>query len=73
LTIDSPRAGQSWSIREARQGVQFFSGRRTTDAQGNIVLTTSPREVNGVTDVYTAQARNLGTGETCTARVALPG
>jgi hypothetical protein len=72
LTVNSTRAGQPWSVKLLRQGSQFFSTQRTTDGQGNFTVTHSAREVNGVDDVYTAQARNLRTGETCSARVVLP-
>jgi hypothetical protein len=72
LTINSPRAGQTWSVQLFRQGNQFFSAQRTTNAQGDFTVNRSAREVNGVDDVYTARAQNLRTGETCSARVVLP-
>jgi hypothetical protein len=72
LTVNSPRAGQRWSVQFARQGVQFASTTVTTNAQGDFTLTRRAREVNNVDDAYTARARNLATGETCAARVVLP-
>jgi hypothetical protein len=72
LTVDSARAGQAWSVQMARQGTQFFSGQRTTNAAGDFTINTTAREVNNVNDVYTARARNLRTGEVCSARVVLP-
>jgi hypothetical protein len=72
LTVNSTRAGQPWSVALLRQGTQFFSTRVTTNAQGDFTVTHSAREVNNVNDVYTARARNLRTGETCSARVVLP-
>jgi hypothetical protein len=72
LTVDSRRAGQTWSVTLSRQGTQFFSTQRTTDGAGNVVLTRNAREANGVDDAYTARARNLRTGEVCSARVVLP-
>jgi hypothetical protein len=72
LAVDSSRAGQAWSVALSRQGTQFFSTQRTTDAAGNLVVTRNAREANGVDDVYTARARNLRTGEVCSARVVLP-
>ena len=71
LTVDSPRAGQTWSVTLSRQGTQFFSTQRTTDGAGNFVVTRNAREVNNVNDAYTARARNLRTGEVCSARVVL--
>ena len=68
----SVTAGQTWSVQMARQGTQFFSGRRTTNAAGDFTINTSAREVKNVDDVYTARARNLSTGEVCSARVVLP-
>jgi len=72
LTIDSTRAGQAWRVQLSRQGTQFFSTQRTTDAQGNLTVSRSAPEVSKVDDVYTARARNLRTGEICSARVVLP-
>lgn len=72
LTVNSTRAGQTWSVQMARQGVQFFSGQRTTNASGDFTINTTAREVKNVNDVYTARARNLRTGEVCSARVVLP-
>ena len=55
----------------------FRSGQRqrftwTVTVAGNFTVTRNAREVNGVNDVYTARARNLATGEICSARVVLP-
>lgn len=72
LTVNSTRAGQAWSVALSRQGTQFFTTQRTTDGQGDFVVTRNAREVNGVDDAYTARARNLRTGEVCSARVVLP-
>ena len=72
LTVDSTRAGQTWSVALFRQGVQFFSTQKTTNTSGDFTVSHSAREVNGVDDVYTAKARNLRTGETCSAKVVLP-
>jgi hypothetical protein len=72
LVVNSTRAGQAWSVTMARQGTQFFSTQRTTNAQGDFTINRSAREVNDVDDVYTARARNLRTGEVCSARVVLP-
>ena len=72
LVVNSTRVGQAWSVTMARQGAQFFSTQRTTNAQGDLTINRSAREVNDVNDVYTARARNLRTGEVCSARVVLP-
>jgi hypothetical protein len=72
LTVNSTQAGQNWSVAMSRQGTQFFSTQRTTNSQGDFTVDRSAREANGVNDVYTARARNLRTGETCSARVVLP-
>jgi hypothetical protein len=72
LTVNSTQAGQTWSVAMSRQGTQFFSTQRTTNSQGDFTVTRSAREANGVNDAYTARARNLRTGETCSARVVLP-
>jgi hypothetical protein len=72
LTVNSTRAGQTWSVALSRQGTQFFSTQRTTNAAGDFTVTRNAREANGVDDVYTARARNLRTGEVCSARVVLP-
>ena len=50
----------------------FFTTQRTTNSSGDFTVTHNAREANGVNDVYTARARNLSTGEICSARVVLP-
>ena len=70
--VNSPRAGQTWNVALSRQGSVFFTTRRTTNSAGDFTVTRNAREVNGVNDVYTARARNLATGEICSARVVLP-
>jgi hypothetical protein len=72
LTVNSTRAGDTWNARLLRPGTQFFATQRTTNAQGDFTVTHSAREANNVDDVYTAMARNLRSGETCSARVVLP-
>lgn len=72
LTVNSSRTGQTWSVALFRQGTQFFSTQRMTNSAGDFTVSRSAREVNGVDDVYTARARSLRTGETCSARVVLP-
>ncbi|MCW2700642.1 MAG: hypothetical protein JWQ45_2177 [Blastococcus sp.] len=72
LSVNSVRAGDTWSVRMFRQGAEFFSIQRTTNAAGDFTLNRSAREVNDVNDAYTARAQNLRTGEVCSARVVLP-
>jgi hypothetical protein len=72
MVVNSPRAGQTWNVALSRQGSVFFTTRRTTNSAGDFTLTRNAREANGVNDAYTARARNLTTGEICSARVVLP-
>jgi hypothetical protein len=72
LTVNSSRSGQTWNVTLSRQGNQFFSTQRTTNSQGDFTVTRNAREQNGVNDAYTARARNIRTGEVCSARVVLP-
>jgi hypothetical protein len=72
LTVNSSAAGQAWTVTLSRQGSQFFSTQRTTNSQGDFTVTRNAREQNGVNDAYTARARNIRTGEVCSARVVLP-
>ena len=72
LFVNSRRAGQTWNVALSRQGSVFFTTQRTTNSSGDFTVTRNAREANGVNDVYTARARNLSTGEICSARVVLP-
>jgi hypothetical protein len=72
LFVNSTRAGQNWNVALSRQGSVFFTTQRTTNSAGDFTVTRNAREANNVNDVYTARARNLSTGEICSARVVLP-
>jgi hypothetical protein len=72
LFVNSSRAGQTWNVAFSRQGSVFATTQRTTNSSGNFIATRTAREVNDVNDAYTARARNLRTGEICSARVVLP-
>ena len=72
LLVNSTRAGQTWNVALSRQGSVFFTTQRTTNSAGDFTVTRNAREANNVDDVYTGRARNLRTGEICSARVVLP-
>lgn len=65
--VDQNANGARWRVVLKNDGIQYFSGIRTThDPSGS--FTVSRRTTDGAgPDVITATARNLATGETCSA------
>jgi hypothetical protein len=63
--VDSNVAGQTWSVRIAKNGVRIFAGRRVTQAPSGS-FTVRLRTANGPgVDRFRASATNRANGETC--------
>jgi hypothetical protein len=69
LEVDSNRNGQTWAVRITDNGVAVFSGKRVTHAPSgsfSIELRTANRSGR---DAFVGTARDVKTGQLCTARV----
>jgi len=70
LEVDSNRVGQTWSVRLTDNGTQVFAGRRVTRGpSGSFSVERHTANRPGV-DRFVGTARNVATGETCTARLS---
>ncbi|MEY2401985.1 MAG: hypothetical protein QOJ08_2096 [Ilumatobacteraceae bacterium] len=67
--VDSNRNGQVWSVRIRDNGVQVFSGQRTTVAPSGSFSISRHIANRAGTDTIVATASNAKTGETCTGTV----
>jgi hypothetical protein len=67
--VDSNRNGQVWSVRIRDNGVQVFSGQRTTVAPSGSFSISRHLANRAGTDTIVATASNAKTGETCTGTV----
>jgi hypothetical protein len=67
--VDSNRNGQVWSVRIRDNGVQVFSGQRTTLAPSGSFSISRHIANRAGTDTIVATASNAKTGETCTGTV----
>jgi hypothetical protein len=73
LEVDSNRVGQTWSVRIKDNGVLVHSGTaRTVAPSGSFEVERRVANRAG-TDTITAYARHAASGQTCSARVVLPG
>jgi hypothetical protein len=69
--VDQNRNGQTWNVRLKQDGVQFWSGKRTTKApSGSFEVRKLASDKSGV-HTFVGRARNPKTGEVCrgTARI----
>jgi hypothetical protein len=67
--INTEAAGQQWTVTLADHGTAFFSGTVVSDPTGINVTKMTPAQPGG--QVMTADARNLGNGETIHGSVTL--
>ena len=69
--VDSNRVGQQWNVVIKDNGVTVFTGTRTTTApSGSFEVNRRIRNRAG-TDTIVASAKNVRTGEHCTARASI--
>lgn len=71
LEIDTNRAGQTWAVRIADNGVLRFAASRVTLAPSRSFTVRLLTPNRAGVDHFVGTARNTRTGETCTARVNL--
>jgi hypothetical protein len=69
--VDSNVAGQVWSVRLVDNGVQVFSGKKTTVAPSGSFSVERRIANRGGKDTIVASASNAKTGESCTGTVAV--
>jgi hypothetical protein len=69
LVIVGGAEGEDWNVFMDDNGVGFFSGSRTSRADGLVVVRRRTGDRAG-TDRITAGAHDTATGETCNARAA---
>lgn len=63
--VDTPKIGQTWSVRMKQNGVVFFTGTRaTTSPSGSFEVRRVRPNTSGL-DTFVARAVNLKTGEVC--------
>lgn len=63
--VDTPRIGQTWSVRMKQNGVIFFTGTRTTTSPSGSFEVRRVRPKTTGPDSFIARAVNLKTGEVC--------
>jgi hypothetical protein len=63
--VETSRAGRAWSVKMWQNGNVFFTGTRTTQADGDFQVRFL-RTNNAGTDTFKGQAVNLSSGQTCT-------
>ena len=63
--VDTPRIGQTWSVRLKQNGVRFFLGTRTTTSPSGSFEVRRVRPNTPGSDFFVARAVNLRTGEVC--------
>jgi len=69
--VDQNKVGDTWRVKLSHNGDRFFSGTRTTQApSGSFELRKLTNDAAG-TDTIRARARNLSTGEVCTATASI--
>lgn len=69
--VDSNRNGQVWNVRIKQNGVQVFSGARTTVAPSGSFGVERTFADNAGIDRFVAVATNPRTGETCRGTLSL--
>ncbi|MFL5737742.1 MAG: hypothetical protein ACJ76P_10425 [Actinomycetota bacterium] len=69
--VDQNKVGDTWRVKLSDNGDRFFSGTRTTQApSGSFEVRKRTNDATG-TDTIRARARNLSTGEVCTATASI--
>jgi hypothetical protein len=71
LEVDTNRVGQTWAVGITDNNVRVFSGNRVTTAPSGSFSVRVLTANRAGTDSFVGTARNLKTGQTCTARVRL--
>ena len=71
MEVDSNRNGQTWAVNLTDNKVRVFSGNRVTVAPSGSFGVRVLAANRAGTDTITGTARNLSTGERCTATVRL--
>ena len=68
---DSGIAGQRWALTLRQDGAVIASAVRTTNVDGEAQLRLRGVQNTGGTDTFAGSARNLRTGETCSASASI--
>lgn len=68
--IEGGRSGQDWHIFLSDNGVNIFSGTRTSESGGHVEVRVRTTDRSGA-DAVKAAANNVATGESCTGRATL--
>jgi len=69
--VDTPRIGQTWSVKMFQNGTRFFSGTRTTQSpSGSFEVRFLRTNTSGI-DTFKGKAVNLTTGETCIGQASI--
>jgi hypothetical protein len=70
LEIEGGRSGQDWHIFLSDDGVNIFSGTRTSESGGHVEVRVRTTDRAGA-DAVKAAANNVVTGESCMGRATL--
>ena len=71
IEVDSNRVGQTWTVGITDNANAIFTGNRVTTAPSGSFSVELRSANRAGTDHFVGVARNVATGETCTARVQL--
>ena len=69
--VDQNKVGDTWRVKLRHNGVEFFTGTRTTQAPSGSFEVRKVVDNAAGTDTVRARARNLSTGEVCTASASI--
>jgi hypothetical protein len=70
LEIEGGRSGQAWHIFLSDNGVNIFSGTRTSEGGGHVEVRVRTTDRSGA-DAIKAAANNVVSGESCAGRATL--
>jgi hypothetical protein len=70
LEIEGGRSGQDWHLFLSDNGMNIFSGTRTSGSGGHVEVRVRTTDRSGA-DAVKAAANNVVTGESCTGRATL--
>jgi len=70
LEIEGGRSGQDWHLFLSDDGVNIFSGTRTSEGGGHVEVRVRTTDRSGA-DAIKAAANNVVSGESCTGRATL--
>ena len=70
LEIEGGRSGQAWHIFLSDNGVNIFSGTRTSESGGHVEVRVRTTDRSGA-DAIKAAANNVVSGESCAGRATL--